>query len=271
MYEERIGLADERGFLLASLEDLERERAAGDLTEADYLALRTSYERRVVDVLSTLADGSVSEEGAPAAGSPRRREGSERRRWARRALSVAAVAAVALGTGFMVDGSAGNRLPTQAITGSLPPAIGNELIDAQDALVQGNELQALKLFQAVLNAQSDEPEALAYWGWIVASSGAASGNKSLLARGIASMEAAVRADPTYSSTYLLLGLTHLASGDPKAAVAELRHFLALGPPAADARAAKAALAKAEKEAASSSRHGSPASGPGAAPTPTAVP
>ena len=270
MDEERIGLADERGFLLASLDDLEVERAAGDLTETDYLALRTTYERRVIDVVSSLADGSVSEEGAPAVGEPRWGERSERRRWARRALAVAAVAAVALGAGFMVDGSAGNRLPTQAITGSLPPAIGNELIDAQDALVKGDELQALKLFQAVLKAQPDEPEALTYWGWIVASSGAASGNKSLLARGIASMEAAVKADPTYSSTYLLLGLTHLGSGDPKAAMSELRHYLALGPPAADTRTAKAALAKAETEAAAPPSHGKPPPGP-AAPTSTTAP
>ncbi len=270
MDEERIGLADERGFLLASLDDLEVERAAGDLTETDYLALRTTYERRVIDVVSSLADGSVSEEGAPAVGEPRWGERSERRRWARRALAVAAVAAVALGAGLMVDGSAGNRLPTQAITGSLPPAIGNELIDAQDALVKGDELQALKLFQAVLKAQPDEPEALTYWGWIVASSGAASGNKSLLARGIASMEAAVKADPTYSSTYLLLGLTHLGSGDPKAAMSELRHYLALGPPAADTRTAKAALAKAETEAAAPPSHGKPPPGP-AAPTSTTAP
>lgn len=271
MDEERIGLADERGFLLASLDDLEAERAAGDLTETDYLALRTSYERRVVDVVSSLADGSVSEDGSPAVGEPRRGEQGERRRRARRALAVAAVAAVALGAGFMVDGSAGNRLPTQAITGSLPPAIGNELIDAQDALVKGNELQALKLFQAVLKAQPDEPEALTYWGWIVASSGAASGNKSLLARGIASMEASVRADPTYSSTYLLLGLAHLGSGDPKAAMSELRHYLALGPSAADARTAKAALAKAEAETAAPPSHGKPPPGPAAAPTTTTVP
>ena len=268
MDEERIGLADERGFLLGSLADLEAERVAGDLTETDYLALRTTYERRVVDVVSSLADGSVSEEGAPAVGEPRRGEQSERRHSARRVLAVAAVGAVALGAGFMVDGSAGNRLPTQAITGSVPPAIGNELIDAQDALLKGNELQALELFQAVLDAQPDEPEALTYWGWIVASSGAASGNKSLLARGIASMDASVKADPTYSSTYLLLGLTHLRSGDPTAAVADLRHFLALGPPAADARAAKAALAKAETETAAPPSRGKPPPGPAAGPTAT---
>ena len=268
MDEERIGLADERGFLLASLDDLEAERVAGDLTETDYLALRTTYERRVVDVVSSLADGSVSEEGAPAVGEPRRGEQSERRHSARRVLAVAAVGAVALGAGFMVDGSAGNRLPTQAITGSVPPAIGNELIDAQDALLKGNELQALELFQAVLDAQPDEPEALTYWGWIVASSGAASGNKSLLARGIASMEAAVKADPTYSSTYLLLGLTHLGSGDPTAAISELRHYLTLGPPAADARTAKAAQAKAETETAAPPSHGKPPPEPAAGPTAT---
>ena len=273
MDEERVGLADERGFLLASLDDLEAERAAGDLTEPDYLALRAGYERRVVDVLSALAaDSPDPEEGAPlVATKPARGERGEQRRRIRRVVAVLAVAGVALGAGFVVDGSAGNRLPTQTITGSVPPAIGNELVDAQDALVKGNELQALKLFQAVLVVQPDEPEALAYWGWIVANSGVASGNRLLIARGIASMEAAVRADPSYPDAHLLLGLARLGSSDPAAAVVELRRYLALNPSPQDTQAAKAALAKAETAVAAQSHQGSPAPGPAAGPTPTSRP
>ena len=273
MDDERVDLADERGFLLASLDDLEAERAAGDLTEPDYLALRAGYERRAVDVLSALAaDGPEPEEGAPlATKSSRGERGDQRRRVRRRVVAVLAVAGVALGAGLVVDGSAGNRLPTQTITGSVPPAIGNELVNAQVALAKGNEVAALKLFQAVLAVQPNQPEALAGWGWIVANSGAASKNHSLLARGIASIEAAIRADPSYPDAHLLLGLARLGSGDPAAAVAELHRYLALNPSPQDAQAAKAALAKAEAAVAARSHQGSPGPGPAAGPTPTSGP
>lgn len=241
--EEQLRLAEERDFLLASLDDLEIERAAGDLTDADYVTLRAGYERRTVEVISALAaDKDCSEEAdLPAAGP----DVSRRRRWARRALAATAAAAMALGAGFLVDGSAGNRLPTQTITGSVPAGLGNDLADAQVALAKGDDLQALKLFQAVLAAQPDEPEALAYSGWIVANTGAASNQPSLVARGIASMQSAVRADPSYPDAHLLLGLARLGSGDPAGAVTELRLYLALHPPPQAARAAQAALAKAE--------------------------
>lgn len=243
LYEEQLRLAEERDFLLASLDDLEAERAAGDLTDADYVALRTGYERRAVEILSSLAaDKDCSEQDELPGRYP---GGSGRRHWARRALAAAAAASVALGAGLVVDGSAGNRLPTQTITGSVPAGLGNDLADAQAALAKGNDLQALKLFQAVLAAQPDEPEALAYSGWIVANTGAASNQPSLVARGIASMQSAVRADPSYPDAHLLLGLARLGSGDPAGAVTELRLYLALHPPPQVARAANAALAKAE--------------------------
>ena len=262
LHDERSRLTDERSFLLASLDDLESERAAGDLTDDDYQALRAGYERRAVDVLAALAaEGTEPEEDTDPVGAP---SSSSRRRRARRALVALAVAGAALGAGLAVDGSAGNRLPTQTITGSLPPAIGNELVDAQADLVRGDELQALKLFEGVLATQPDEPEALAYSGWIVANAGVASGNKALLARGIASINAAVKADPSYPDAYLLLGLTNLGSDNPQAAVDELRRYLALGPPAADATAAKSALARAEAAASARSRQ-SPAPSPPATP------
>lgn len=269
MDEERASLADEREFLFVSLDDLEAERAAGDLTETDYLALRAGYERRTMDVLSALrTDGQGTGEASSFPSEPGQ---VGRRRRVRRAVAVLAVTGVAVGAGLIVDGSAGNRLPTQTITGSVPPAIGNELVDGQAALAKGDELQALKLFQAVIAVQPDEPVALTYWGWIVANTGAATRNRSLLARGIASMEAAVSADPSYPDAYLFIGLARLGSGDPAAAVVELRRYLALAPPGADARAAKTALAKAEAALAARSRHGAPTPGTGAARAPASGP
>ena len=47
-------LEQERDFLLRSLSDLERERAAGDMEEADFLALRDGYTARAAAVLRAL-------------------------------------------------------------------------------------------------------------------------------------------------------------------------------------------------------------------------
>ncbi len=256
MDNERAMLGEERDFLLAALEDLEAEREAGELTEADYVALRARYERRAVTILSNLVTGHPPQPEEIASGESAPYRGTSLRR-PRGVLVAFAVAAVALGAGVVVDGSAGNRLATQTITGSVPPALGNDLINAQAAMAKGDQLQALKLFEAVLATQPNEPEALAYWGWIVANAGEATGKPAVLTRGITSIEAAVRVDPSYPDAHLLLGLALLGSGDAAGAATELRHFLALGPPPQEVRAAEAALAKAE--AATRSRQG-PAAG-----------
>ena len=52
-------LRGERDVLLASLEDLERERDAGDLSEEDYALLRGRYTARAAEVLRALEETSV--------------------------------------------------------------------------------------------------------------------------------------------------------------------------------------------------------------------
>ena len=47
-------LEQEREFLLRSLDDLDRERAAGDMDEQDYRALRDGYTARAAAVLRAL-------------------------------------------------------------------------------------------------------------------------------------------------------------------------------------------------------------------------
>ena len=42
---------EERDFLFTSLDDLDREYAAGDISEADYEDLKSSYVKRTADVL----------------------------------------------------------------------------------------------------------------------------------------------------------------------------------------------------------------------------
>ncbi|HEY1732847.1 MAG TPA: hypothetical protein VGG23_00270, partial [Acidimicrobiales bacterium] len=51
----RSVLEEEREFFLRSLRDLEAERAAGDIDEVDYLALRDDYTVRAAHILRQLA------------------------------------------------------------------------------------------------------------------------------------------------------------------------------------------------------------------------
>jgi hypothetical protein len=50
-------LEDERSFLLSSLEDLDREYEAGDLSDQDHEMLRDGYIARAAEVIRALDDG----------------------------------------------------------------------------------------------------------------------------------------------------------------------------------------------------------------------
>ena len=55
--DELARLEEERGFLLRSLDDLERERAAGDMDDVDYTTLRDGYTARAAAVLRAIEAG----------------------------------------------------------------------------------------------------------------------------------------------------------------------------------------------------------------------
>ncbi len=62
----RSELEEQRDFLLTSLRDLEAERAAGDIEEADFLALRDNYTSRaaaVLRILSSMDRGTAEPSG----------------------------------------------------------------------------------------------------------------------------------------------------------------------------------------------------------------
>ena len=56
--------SEDRDFLFSSLEDLEREYAAGDMDTADYEALKSSYVKRLADVLRSADVGDEPVENA---------------------------------------------------------------------------------------------------------------------------------------------------------------------------------------------------------------
>ena len=100
-------LVEERDFLLRSLDDLERERAAGDLDEADYTARCVTGTRS----------------GRPRCCGPSRTivrwPAPVTRGTRRRAVIAVAVVALALAVGLAVAAAAGSRLPGQTVTGDV--------------------------------------------------------------------------------------------------------------------------------------------------------
>jgi len=101
-------LEGERRFLLRSLNDLEREYEAGDVDQADYVALKDGYTARAAVTLRAIERGRAI---LPA---------TRRTSAARVALWVVGILVVACLAGWGLARSSGTRLPGETITGGLP-------------------------------------------------------------------------------------------------------------------------------------------------------
>lgn len=270
---ERDELKAERDYLLGSLRDLDAERAAGDLSAEDYRALHDNYTARAADVLRRL-DGAEAEVGAattaPVQATVEASEGdavagSGLRPWlARRRAWVILVGLVmlGLGIGLVAAGAARTRQSGQSVSGSVHLAPAQELQAAQRAMATGDDVTALKLFQAVLKVEPNQPQALAYAGWLLREAGDAQENAGMVTQGLVAEENAVADDPRYPDARYFLGVMLLDEAhDPAGAVTEFEAYLALKPSARDAAAVKPILERARAEA---------AAGASTAPTPSST-
>ncbi len=231
-------LEDERAFLLRSLQDLDREHEAGDLSDEDHAALRDGYIARTAEVLKSL-DGGVSPASASAGPgrrprSPRTSSPAGNRR--RRALVVGTVAVAITLAAWAVVAHVGPRLPGESVTGSvtLTPAQQTEqtLAQAETLESQGNDVEAVQLYETVLRQDPNQEQALAELGWLEYEAGAEAKQATLLSLGEADEQRAERLVPGDFAPHLYLGSMLLAQGDATGAVDQYRAFLADHPPRA---------------------------------------
>jgi len=241
--ETRQALAGERDYVLTSLADLEREHAAGDVDDVDYATLRAEYVTRAAALLRRLADldehaGSVSKPAAEHR-TPRGRRRLRRalgRRGTRRVLIGVGCVCLAGAASVLALSLAGIRLPGQTETGtiSLPESeqITQELDDASLLGTSGEVLQAEQVYEQVLASDPDQPEALAYLGWLDRLTGRAHHDEALVQAGDASIARAVAVAPTYPDARAFYGIALLQDRhDVAGGLAELRAFLGDRPPA----------------------------------------
>jgi tetratricopeptide (TPR) repeat protein len=182
-------LEEQRDFLLASLDDLERERTAGDIDEHDYEALRDDYTARAAAVLRALEEGEARYAASPRRGS---------RRLA--AAVLAGVLVLGIGAGILVARSSGSRSAGEEATGDVRLDVRELLAEAQQRLAEQEVLEAVMLYDQVLELQPDNVEALTYRGWALVLS-------TLVDDGLGYLRQAVEVDPTYPDARIFLART----------------------------------------------------------------
>ena len=244
-------LRDEEQFLVRSLEDAEREREAGDLSEEDFGLLVARDRARLAEVRRLLAEASseplrpkpvgdgdrVGRATAPA--KPRRR------RWWLAAMGVVLVVA---GLVLLVLDLVSPRLPGQTATGGVSlnadQKVERQLAQAA-VLVEQHKLQsALRVYDTVLTEDPRQPEALAQWGWLEWGIGERTHDAKLAQAGGAFVDEALRVDPRFTAAHLYLGTIDEAGGDDAAAAVQYGQFLAAHPPAVLVRDSRLVIEKA---------------------------
>jgi tetratricopeptide (TPR) repeat protein len=190
-------LRHEQQFLLRSLRDLDNERAAGDIDDADYAALRDGYIARTAAITREL---NGIESVTPAV----------QRGWVRRVLVIVCVIAVAAGAGIWVARQSGQRLPGQSASGAIEQSSSGLLATARQ-LNFSDPGKAIELYTQVLKLEPDNPEALTYRSWILALTARAdtgSVKQLALVTAVNDLLRAQKLDNQYPDAHCFLGIVY---------------------------------------------------------------
>lgn len=197
--DELAELEEERRFLLRSLADLEREREAGDVDDADYRALRDGYTSRAATVLRSIEAGRS------------RLAVKQPRNWRRTLLASAGVVAIAALLIVLVLQFAAPRASTDTIAGGTDQdRIAALLSEGRSTLASRDYAASSKAYRSVLETDPDNVEARAYLGWVLAAASQsqpdAAAAASTLESGKATIIDAIDTDPTYADSYCFLAV-----------------------------------------------------------------
>lgn len=216
-------LEEERRFLLASIRDLDRERAVGDVDADDHRVLRDGYVARAAAVLREIESGRSAMPERP------------RRPWWRRLAVPVATVAVAAGLGVAVAQSSGQRLPGQTLTGG--PAIDEVtglLSQARQSLMS-DAPGALAAYDRVLELEPDNVEAITYRAWLLVLGGRGAGDAAIIEEQFAELQRAASIDADYADPHCFLAVAagrFLSPPDTELSQAEAQACLDRDPPAA---------------------------------------
>lgn len=209
--DELAALEDQRDFLLRSLDDLEREHAAGDIDETDYETLKDDYTARAARTIRAIESHHA-----------RRAAARRPRSWRRLLLTVAGVIAFAALAGVLVASAAGRRDAGGTLTGDVRETTRAKLDRAVALASQADYRGAIAIYDGVLRDQPDNVEAMTFKGWFQW----LSGDK----QGVVTLVDAAELDRTYPAAHAFLAVVFDQLGRPDTARQEIRRLDALDPP-----------------------------------------
>ena len=220
--DELARLEEERNFLLDSLRDIERERNAGDIDDADYATLKAGYTQRAAEVLKAIEAGrSVIKNRAPKSRS-------------RRIFVSFTVVVFACVAGWFVASQSGQRLPGQTSSGGIEDSTASLLSQARAVNFSDPET-AIELYNEVIKLDPDNTEALTYRSWLIALIARdASDDIKIVALAAATqgLERAIEVDPNYPAAHWFLGIVRCRlAADAAGAKEQLDICSASNPPA----------------------------------------
>jgi cytochrome c-type biogenesis protein CcmH len=228
--------SEERDFLLRSLDDLEAERAAGNIDDETYTRLHDDYTARAAIALRAMQEGKTAID--PATEAPPYSRGH-------RALVVGGLVVFAVVAAGALAFGLGARLPGDPITGRAPERdtvtaadreraleaaaenrpddAGAQLSLARFRLGQRNLAGALEAFRVAAGLDPTNPEPFAYSGWIIRLQGFPDESLELL-------DKAVALDNAYPDAHFFRGFVLLRDKQaPDRAIPDFQQYLVAAP------------------------------------------
>jgi tetratricopeptide (TPR) repeat protein len=228
-------LAAERDFLLRSLDDLELERAAGNIEPAEYDRIKDDYTARAAAVLRAMRDGiDTRVQPAPLSGR-------------RRGVVIGGIVVFALIAAFLLTTALGNRLPGQSVTGNAQTidAAQARITKATGLMNKNDYFGALKEFDAAYKLDPKNALARAYTGWMVFLLRSAVDEKASVAKAQQLEDDAIALSPSFPDAHFFKGMVLLqGKQDPAGAAAEFEKFLQIVPTGPEADRVRALLQQA---------------------------
>jgi tetratricopeptide (TPR) repeat protein len=241
---DRAALAAERDFLLRSLDDLEDERAAGNVDDGTYQLLHDDYTARAAAVIRSLEAGRDLTPAEPPASSK-----------VMRAVTVGGMIVFAVVAAFVLTRTVGQRRSGQTITGNgqiasgtttdtdpgpvlaravktNPKSYAAHIAYARYLLQASDFTDAIHEFGAAARLDPSQPEPPTYAGWaaaLLAQPVTDSKTRStLLTAALERIDEVIKAHPKYPDAYALKGVALFRmQGDAKKAIPAFQQFLVL--------------------------------------------
>jgi tetratricopeptide (TPR) repeat protein len=145
-------------------------------------------------------------------------------------VTVVVVAVIAVGAGIGVAVSSGSREPGEQVSGKTITSHDEQMAQAATRFQEGDASGAVAIYQALLEEDRDDVEALTYLGWTLRNYAIQQDDDRVADAAVGYIEQATQIDPDYPEAWFFRGIIYLRDeNDPAKAADALKLALANDP------------------------------------------